>query len=254
MKDKDEDYLLSKYQSSRSFRKEMVEAEENYKQLAQLVEYSDLSCFPDNIMEKFPVAEGKLTGNIHTDVYFYYGTLQPTIPKTEKLIMNLIKKFPRPERPYIMVYINNFENSNSSANLNEFKKALLMLPLPYYLKMRKIIIMKSTFFMKATELLSFGTIQKHLKEKTQYIPTLEEIAQNLGMDQISLIKFLPERVASELNIPNYDKIVGRMHSMRLTDTRANILGQNRSEEEEESRRRFDTVFSNKVFQAKAKKA
>ena len=117
-----------------------------------------------------------LRNNIEVDqnIYFYYGILQPDIPNAaEKLAMNLIKKFPKPTKGYTLVYVNNFEKANSSQALADFKKMLSILPLEYFVKLRKMIIMKSTFFQKAAELLSFGVIQKHLKDKTYYIGTLQ---------------------------------------------------------------------------------
>ena len=63
MIDQAEEWLLKKYSSSKTFNKEMQDANANYDLLTQQGQYCDLSCFPENVLEKFP-----LKGALHADL------------------------------------------------------------------------------------------------------------------------------------------------------------------------------------------
>lgn len=65
----------------------------------------------------------------------------------------------RPKGKYIIVYINNEDESSS---FSDFKTVLEIMPMEYYMNMVRIILFKPSFLQKAGRYFVFGTIPKFI--------------------------------------------------------------------------------------------
>ena len=102
---------------------------------------------------------------------------------------------PRPTKSYSILYVNTLADSSA---YDDFKKILEILPIEYFAHLVNIVVLQGTFFHRASNWLSFGTITSFTKNKTKYCNTLAEVSEKVKISYDFLLKIMPKKIREEL--------------------------------------------------------
>ena len=135
----------------------------------------------------------KLNNSHNLRYYIVIGANQPR--SIEKIILNIIYLLPRPEEPYLLIYVNTLAHKDA---YNDFMKVTEFLPIEYFKHLCNIVVLQASFLNKARGWISFDTVTSFVKNKTEYCSEFKELAESVMLNSEELLNLLPESIKKEL--------------------------------------------------------
>lgn len=101
-----------------------------------------------------------------------------------------------PKRPYLVIYVNSLAEGSA---YNDFNKILEFMAIEYLTFLDDLFVLQASFFSRATNWLSFGTITNYINNKTQHFESLTDLCNSAHVSFEDLAKLLPQDILHELD-------------------------------------------------------